>query len=290
LAEPVTVRNYVDVALAAVSSIVPAVLGKPLQEIFLTELLNDGEARSFLSEAAILIDRKQFLDALIEIRKAIYVEIESEYAIHNWKEDEPGQMYGLLAIGKGGLKAPYWTRNTEWIAKNVKDPIDYIQVDHEKLRFDAMEWGVHTSDLENIRRLTPEVFRPAKDEQWHIQYDLQFPPNQANESNANYCLDRAIAVLLRKQQHSRARRWPSREQAFDPPPIYLGAKVYSMASTASDVVHTITEDYEYVTHHIVSGFDPRERYYDIGGSKPDPESPFGRDWVSGFLLVQDEAG
>jgi len=288
LAEPVTVQGYVEAAELALDSILPQVLGKKLNEIFLTELLNEGEAQDCLTQAARLIDEEKLLDALIEVRKALFIEIEYEYAIHEWSDAESGTVYGLLEFSRGGLKAPYWTRNKEWIEKNVDEPLDYVQIDHERLRLDGIEWGVNTADLENLRRLTPNVFRRKKGSEWHVQYDLSFPPNNANASNARYCLDRAISVLLRKQYHQNARRWPEREVAFDPPTIYLDAAVFDKASRESNVVHRINSEYEYTTRSVVTGFDPSERYYIISGHRPDPESMYGRDWVSGFLLIQEE--
>ena len=287
LAEPVTVRVYADAAEVAVSSILPQVLGKDFRDIFISDLLEPGEARDFLSEAASLLERNQPLDALIAVRKALFVEIEHEYSIDKWSDADSNEIRGLLGLGRGGLKAPYWTRNKEWIEKNVKDPIDYVQIDHERLRLDGIEWGVNTAELENLRRLTPAVFRTDKGSPWHVQYDMSFPPNDATVANARYCLDRAISVLLRKQQHTRAKRWPRRELPFDPPTIYVDAPLYERASQDSKIVHKIHDEFRYTIHRVVSGFNATERFYYIHGSKPEPGNAMGGDWVFGYLLVQD---
>jgi len=229
------------------------------------------------------------MECLISIRKAVFVEIEIDYCIHKWADADPSERMGLLAYSRGGIGANSWKRNKDWIRDNVQSPFDYIQVDPEKLRIDAMEWGISTSELENLRRLTPDVFRSDKDAQWHVQYDLQFPPNEGNAENARYCLDRAISVLLRKQQHTNARRWPGRNVGFEPPPVYLGASVYKMARQDSDVAHKIDDSYRYQIISLVSGFDPSEHYYTISGHKPVDGSMFGKDWINGFLLVQDDA-
>ena len=194
----------------------------------------------------------------------------------------------FLLFSRGGRKAHYWTRNKEWIEKNVKDPIDYIQIDHERLRVDGMEWGVNTAELENLRRLTPDVFRPESGGAWHVRYDVLFPPNEATQSNARYCLDRAISILLRKQQHTKTKRWPRRDPRSDPPPIYLESPVFEKASQESRVVHRIASEYEYTIDRIVSGFKPEELYYAITGTKPNVGSGVGPDWVFGYLLKQNE--
>lgn len=288
LAEPVTVRGYAQSADAAVSSILPQVLGKSFRDIFLSDLLDENEARDFLNEAAALLDQDKPLEALIAVRKAMFVEVEYEYAINRWTDAEPNEPMGLISLGRGGHKAPYWTRNREWIEKNVRNPIDYVQIDHERLRLDGMEWGVNTAELENLRRLTPEVFRSEKGSPWHIKYDMAFPANEATLANARYCLDRAISVLLRKQQHMRAKRWPRREMPFDPPTIYIEAPVYERASQGSPIVHRIQSDYDYTIDKVVTGFNPDERFYYISGSKPDPKNRFGSGWVYGYLLIQQQ--
>jgi len=75
---------------------------------------------------------------------------------------------------------------------------------------------------------------------------------------------------------------------FSPPTIYLEASVFERASQQSRVIHRIDSEYEYMIHRVVTGFDPNERFYDISGSKPDPNSKFGSGWISGYLLVQEE--
>lgn len=289
LAEPLTVQTYAEAADVAIEAVVQAVLGKRYREVFLSDLLGAGEAKEFLTEAATQLAQGQFLDALISVRKAIFVELEFEYCVHKWSDAEPNERWGLLSISRGGLKAPAWTRDRSWIQKNVSTPFDYIQIDHEKLRMDAIEWGVNTAELDNLRRLTPEVFRANQGDPWQIRYDLQFPPNEANVANARYCLDRSISVLLRKQQHTSTRRWPSRDEVFDPPPIYLDAPVFAKTRQNSEIVHRINDQYQYRLMDLVSGFDPAERYYTISGHRPVEGKQFGTDWIHGFLLVQGDA-
>ena len=289
LAEPLTVQTYAEAADVALEAIVLSVLGRRYREVFLSDLMADGEAKEFLSDAALKLEHGDFLEALISVRKALFIEVEIEYCVHKWSDADPNERLGLLSFSRGGMKAAYQTRNRDWIEKNVSTPFDYIQIDHERLRLDAMEWGVNTAELENLRRLTPEVFRSDKDSPWQVQYDLQFPPNEATPENARYCLDRTISVLLRKQQHTKARRWPGRDVGFDPPTIYLEAPVFKKARQDSEVVHQINDQYRYRLMALVSGFDPNERFYKISGHRPVEGAEFGADWVHGFLLVQADA-
>lgn len=289
LAEPLTVETYAEAADVAAEAIVQAVLGRGYREVFLADLLAEGEAKTFLTEAATQLDRGQYLEALIAVRKALFVEIEIEYCVNKWEDADPNEIFGLLSVMRGGMKAPYWTRKRDWIEKNVTTPFDYIQIDHENLRVDALEWGVSTAELVNLRRLTPDVMRADREAPWQVQYDLQFPPNEANAKNARYCLDRAISILLRKQQHKNAHRWPARDVGFDPPDIYLDAAVYSKPRQDSQVVHRINDRHEYRLMSVVSGFDAAERYYSISGFLPIEGEALGAGWIRGFLLVKGEA-
>ena len=202
LAEPVTVRSYAEAAELALAGIIPQVLGKTLQDIFLSDLLNPGEAREFLNSAAQYIQSGKPLEALIEIRKAIFVEIEHEYTISDWIDVERDQEIIFDFVFKRGQKAPAWKRNKQWIRENVKDPVDYVQVDPEVLRLDVMEWGVNTSEIENLLRLTQSVYREKEDGVWYCHYASERRSREEMLASAKYCLDRAIAILLKKQQHN----------------------------------------------------------------------------------------
>jgi hypothetical protein len=292
LAQPDTVTNYHEAAMLMIDKAVKNVTGKALDEIMLTELLPDCEAKELLGLAVIKKDEGNYLDCLIEIRKAFYVEYEREYDIHRWKDYKSGEDSGLLGFfGRGGMKAPYYTRNKEWIDQNVKTPNDYIQIDHEKIRGDALEWGVSTSLVDNLRRLTPQVFRESKDTPWKVKFDRNFPPNEANLQNCNYCLDVAISILIKKKEHESIRRWPKREHFEDPPPIYVGHPLYKLARTDSEIVHVVQEGFEYTMDKYVSGFSGEEEFIYVRANRPaDEEREYGYDFVSGYILSAEEKG
>ncbi|WP_200922719.1 hypothetical protein, partial [Methyloglobulus morosus] len=188
-----------------------------------------------------------------------------------------------LMLARNGMKAPYWTRNKQWIEEHVKSPDDYIQIDHEKIRFDALEWGVSTSEVENLRRLTPAVIRFEKDGDWKVNYDLEFPPNAANEQNLGYCLDLAINIVLKKKEHEQLRKWPGRENSFEPPSIYIGHQVYAKARTSSEVVHEIQKGFLYTINKKVSGFADGEEFYYMSGYEEDENEKYGKNHFRGYL-------
>jgi hypothetical protein len=263
VAEPVTVRTYLDAAKVTIDAAMNSVTGHSLNNLFITDLLKDGEAKKFLQSAEAFIKTGLYLDALIETRKAIYIEFEEQYNIYGWR-DFDGSQEGLLASAiRGGWRAPYWTRKKDWIDKNVKVPTDFIQIDHQDWRMQAMELGIHTGELHNLQRLTPAVFRSSRKAEWSVTFDASFPENNATSENSQYCLDRAVSILLKKQEHAGVRREPIKDIPFNPPSIYLDRLVYERPDKGSPEIHVVSEGFTYTIHRIVGGFNPTLKFYEI---------------------------
>lgn len=264
VAEPITVRTYFEAAQEAVEVTCKKVLGRSIRDLFIADLLADSEAKGHLKSAEAAIADGRFLDALIETRKAIFVEFEEDYNIYGWRDYDGQKQEGLLASAfRGGWRALSWTRRKDWIEKNVKIPTDYIQIDYQNFRLQAMELGIHTVELQNLQRLTPEVFRSTMKAGWSVTYDANFPASNANDANARYCLDRAVWIVLKKQEHAGARREPAKDVPFVPPPIYIDRIVFEKPSTQSKQVHIVSKGFTYTIHRIVGGFDPTETFYEI---------------------------
>lgn len=288
LAEPASVVNYFNVAITFVDALLEKVVGAKLSEIFLTDILKDGEAKDLIKESISLSEQEKYLDALIGLRKAFFTSYEYEYCVYAFRdrdENDNGLM-GLLGLGaSGGMKAHYWTRNKQWIDKNVRKPIDYIQINHDQLKTDCMEIGASTVDIENFRRLAPEVVRTEKD-QWHSEYSSTFVANELNIENFNYCLDLLIDFLLKKQEMDSSRRYPKREKSIPAPPIYVDKLVFKEPSLDSERVGVVEENYYYNVDKIVSGFDPSERYLYVHLYPQEEKSIFeGHIW--GYLLIEE---
>lgn len=293
VAEPVTVRSYLAAADLVLDAVVTKVTGRPIRELFLADFLKDGESKNCLQSAERLVAEKQYLPALIEVRKAIFLEFELPYAIHGWKDVDQNENAppSLMTYARGGWKAPYWKRNKQWIEKNVSDPAEYVQIDSDEWRVQALEYGIHTAELANLQRLTPDVFRSDNQAPWSIKYEASFPANEANEANAKYCLDRAISIILKKQEHASTARRPARGTAFDPPPVYVGQEVYKRATTKSEVVHTVSEDFTYEIQEHVDGFESTEKFFYLRAeSNAKNEHGWAREWVYGYLLVRASDG
>jgi hypothetical protein len=289
LAEPATVRGYFDAASIALASVVAAVTGKPLSEIYMAGLLEAGETREYLQSAEALIDATKYLDALVEIRKGLFVEFEHDYSVHGWRDYEgQNEFRGLGSFGRGGWKAPYWTQNKKWVDEHVSDPLDYIQIDFDRWRVDALEWGINTAELHSIRNLTPSVFRAEEGATWCIRYDAAFLTSAATLENAKYCLDRAIAVILKKQQHIRAHKGKGSPGIAPLPNDYVGENLYQSASVTSKVVHVVSDHFEYSVSSLVDGLDSSGRFFRvIAMSRERTEKGFPKNMESGFLRVRE---
>ena len=290
LAEPITVATYYKCAEYVIENLVLKVLGKRFREIFLTDLLQDGEAKNHLKAAEEFISQREYINALIEIRKSIFIEFESNYSLHGWREidknlDEP---LGMKFLARGGLKTHRWMRNKQWVDNNVSDPTKYVQINFEDWRIDALEYGINTAELNNLQRLTPAVFRTRKGESWAVKINSFFTQNEACEADSKYCLDRAISIISKKQRHIGIAREPSEGKRLNPQ-IYLGEHLYKRATTKSEVIHTISLKINYEIEELVDGFESPEKFYFIRAwSDTKNEHGFPDIWKNGYLQQQPE--
>lgn len=242
-ADVATVKEYHVAALEAVDDLLIKVIGQPLDEIMLHQLILSEDTKKAVQAAIEFINQSEWFEALAAIRMALFIEVENEYNIYTWKDDEGGaSILGLLL--KGGMKAPWHTRKKEWIEKNVSTPFEYIQLDHEKLKIDLMEWGVPTQDYWNIWRLTPAVFRRDKKSEWVKEGEV-VKHLAATEENARYCLDRLLSIILKKQSHLDSRKWIRDTARFLNVHTLDSQKVYEKSSLNSEIIGETDSDIIY---------------------------------------------
>ncbi|WP_052263694.1 hypothetical protein [Comamonas thiooxydans] len=282
LMEPTTVQGHMNAAKVAVDAVLLAVVGKPFREILLTELLLPGEPRLYLEAAANYLSEGRYFDCLLATRKAFFIAFEQYYCISayiNIPSNSPSRGFGLL---NGGHKAPYWTRNSEWIAVNVKKPIDYIQLDHDKWRMDAIECGINTQVLANIQRLTPSVIRQNFNSDWQVQYPASYMANSANRENAALCLDLAIEVIRRSQEHAKAARMIRTDCPYDMPTAYVGQPLFECPDHLSKRLLVLDENGQYEVVQILDGFQPGSKFYYINYRIQN------QPWVWGYIEQREE--
>jgi hypothetical protein len=270
LMDPVTVQGHMNAAKFAVDAVLTTAVGKPMREIFLIELVAPGKAREHLLHAVECLTRTEYLECLIATRKAFFLTFERSYSVYQYKDlPKEGAPVGIIAALRfGGYKAPYWTRNAAWILENVKEPMDYIQLDYDKWRMEAVECGINTQVLANIMRLTPRVLQLEPEADWLVHYPASYVANCATHENAAMCLDLTIEVLRRHQQHNKAAIVARTDQPFDMPTAYVGQPLFERPDTQSRQILELGKGYQYVVHDVLDGFQPGKRFYHIHCEPP----------------------
>ncbi|WP_413169809.1 hypothetical protein [Burkholderia latens] len=265
--EPLTVQGHLSAAKVAIDAVLNSAVGKPLREIFLVEVVGNTISRPFLDDAVSALAESDYAKTLIATRKAFFLEFENDYCIYPYRNTTanspiPGGLLGLGLLGTG-WKAHYWTRNAEWIRDNVKTPFDYVQINYETWRIDAMEWGINTQILNNIRRLTPEAIRLEINGEWYIRLPAAYAANSSNYENASRCLDLTIEAIRRKHEHIRAARTASEDKPYETPDAYVGQPLFERPARDSKVIRALEAGDTYVVREMLSGFNPRELFYRI---------------------------
>lgn len=274
LVMPETARGYLEASQSSIDSVLQRAVSSDLRSIVLTDLIEDGQAKNYLTRANGLIAEGSYLESLVAVRQALFTEVETNYSVEEHRN-------GHNPFG-GGWRAPAYAKSPEWIKENVKEPTNYVVIDHEKLRTDALEWGFNVNELSNLRRLTPSVFRSATDSKWFVAFDLGFPEHHATLQNAQYCLDRAIELIRRKQLHQKALvPWVPLD-AFQPPDIFIGEPLFESASNEDIVVHVVAEGYRYRVSRRCTGFDGTTDFLRVS-AVPEGSSEWMAGTIWGFL-------
>lgn len=167
-----------------------SILGVNFSTISTIDLLKDGETKDQLVEARKQLDNKNYEECSIACRKAIYLEILSNYNISEFQE-EP-EYKGLLGPF---CNAPFFTRNKEYIEKNIKDPTDYIVIDHSHLDQELLKYAVDNTTFWNVWRLTPEVFR-TKDKDWIVKHDFDKLEKETLKDKIEYIYNSTIDIIF----------------------------------------------------------------------------------------------
>jgi len=196
LADPITVQNFFNACQLATNALLVQLTGKQLQHIIISDAIQDHAIKSEVSEAIRLIDGGNYSEALLPIRRALYLAVESSYDIRPWRNHQVGEDAMLLELAHP-TKAPLHTRNGSWINQNVTNPVEYIQLDFERVGLDMLELGIDPEEFFNVWRLTPAVYR-IEDGVWAIK-ELDKHSTFDSEEDARYCLDVVVSIATKQQ-------------------------------------------------------------------------------------------
>jgi hypothetical protein len=182
--------------------------GLSFDEISLVDLLSSGAIKTHLSNALLALKEKKYGDALIESRKAFYIEFEKNYDISIFKDSLTGAEQAKITNLFHGLrcKAPYYARNAEYILKNVSDPTGFIVLDHSKVDADLSSAGISHTQFWNVWRMTPQLFHLKEEDKWFVKGEFRVMEESGIQERAEYAVHSTIELCLTAQRNRDATR------------------------------------------------------------------------------------
>ncbi len=241
------------------------------------DLLMEGEVKDLLVQARLAHDAGNFHECVVNCRKALYMEIEHNYDISEFRHGTP-KRYGIL-FGPHS-RAPYYTRTQEYIDKNVRDATDFIVIDHDDLDRSLLNSRVDPTMFWNVWRLTPALWRCKSTKAWIIKRDLDLLCERALLENVDYVLNSTIEIVLGihfKQRNVRSQQYLGYQVTL----AREGVPVYRKADKTSAVVGltppgltTMMADFD------IDGLNDGDRYWSVVASV---EAGF----LGGYVLQSD---
>lgn len=219
----VSVREFFD-------EVTNSIWSASFSTISTLDLLPDGEVKAVLLEAKSALEANDNRTVAINCRKVLYLEVERKYSVYQFRRGAPR---GTLASLFNFSLAPFYAQNEEYIEKHVRDPTDYIVLDHSRVDQDLLSAGIAPHDFWNIWRLTPETFR-EDDGTWIHREDYDKLDLDLLVDRAEYIF--ATTVDLALTFHSN--RQQIRGQGYAPSKLTLSREqvpVYAKADRGSDV-------------------------------------------------------
>ncbi|WP_349020307.1 hypothetical protein [Methyloglobulus sp.] len=189
-----TIREFFD----EVSNVL---LGVTFSSVSAIDLLRDGETKVVLLDAKNALEAEEFEVCAICCRKALFLEIERAYDISAYKDGKP--VGGLLG---GFTKAPYFSRNKQYIDENIYDPTDFIVYDHSSVNEKLLTEGADNIAFWNVWRLTPEVYK-TKEGNWVIKHEFSKLDEKVLTDKIEYIFSATLDVVLSIHRTRQATQW-----------------------------------------------------------------------------------
>ena len=231
MAEPKAAESYWTVANRSADQLLSNVIGRTLEEIEFTLLLDEGEPRRHFEQASQDINDGRYLDGLIEIRRAIFVAIENDYNVSGWRDaPRDGDKNALLRWSRGGWRAPAYARGAEWIKRTPQDLFDCIVIDEDDLLLQLLEAGVDPVEFKLLQHQTPRVIR-TRTREWRTR--LEISGNAwLEEAGSRRLLSLAVEIVYRLQT-ARSKKHPSQSRSWKMEALF-DSPVYGRASRAAE--------------------------------------------------------
>lgn len=230
------------------------------------DLLIDGEAKSLLAQAKANHDSFNFAECITDCRKALYVEIESDYDISQFRANAAKET-SLASLFGPYSNAPYYSQNQAYIDEHVRDVTDFIVVDHAHLDRRLLRDGVDPTMLWNVWRLSPAVWRARDTKHWYVKRDLDLLTDEALAKNVDYVFSSAVEAVLAIHTKKRSIKSP-KYASFEVTVAREGIPVFRKADKNSVLEGTtppgltkLTADFD------IEGLDG-ERYWRVSSIQP----------------------
>lgn len=199
--------------------------------VSLTDALPEGLERNLLQEAQAAFENGQYADTLIACRKAIYLRYEKAFDAKPFLNNPPTGFAAFLS------RVPFHARSPDFLSKHVKEPVEYIILDHSRIDSDLVKDGLDSHQFWNICRLTPRVYL-AEDDRWIVRHELDKVQGPDVAENASYVFENTVEHFIALERvRARTRMIGSSNWKVVTGPS--GARIFAKASEISEVVDTI---------------------------------------------------
>ena len=230
--------------------------------ISLVDLITEGKAKEHCAAAETAYEAGEYVNCLIECRKALFLEFEKRFNVFRFKTEKPRGLLGPLS------DAPYFAKDPDYIEKHVQEDVDYIVVDHSKLDHDLLAQGIDPVVYWNVWRLTPEVYQ-REDGTWTVKFEPRKMVRDDLAQQAAYALDSTVGMILIKQAKRRSERYSTDEALYSVELRAEGTKIYSKADVDSPIVGVTPPGLtEVVLNHVIRGLNGDDLFYQVGHLAP----------------------
>lgn len=231
-----------------------------LFDVSLADLVEEAVVAQHIRDAQGFLASDEHYKCLIAARKAFYIQFEKQYDIRDFLDEDKAKHRGLLSLFSI-CKAPFHTKNPDYIRQNVSRPSDYIVIDHASLDTELMKDGVDVQTFWNIWRLTPKVYQ-YEDGSWSSEYDFDLADDAGIKDSCVYVLDNLISITLQRQ--ARRKRSKTRNGAYRYIQTVPNARILKKADNTSDEVGRLPEGVRRVNlNQVVPALDREGFYYQV---------------------------
>jgi hypothetical protein len=271
-------KDFLNKTQETINYLIFSTFGKHYYEIFSAELIQHEESRKLLTKCSQILEQEQLeaFECLTNIRKAIFINFEEDFSVEEWSEIEEGKGQSFLKTIAFKYKAPYYTKNKEWITKNVMDVFDYIQINDSALRSELMEYGISIVDFFNLLRLTPKVFRHKGSNFWKFEGNFTFL--NCDKEYLSYCLSVAIDAILMKENYLSLHKYTPEKVEFDIVTI-SDTDIYEKASIQSKKIYSLKKGEKLETHSFMPSLDDETSFVKISYLLTHPQEKFIRGYI-----------